>query len=1792
MRKPKKLLASLMLAVLFVGGTSAQVVTFGPAVPATTADFVHTCFGSSDFSVTFSNSSVALSNASVEIKLSPGISYVPGSFSFTTNQTAKLIEGDLSDLNNPEFILGSLSAGEIINLTIGRVGDCSARSLKIAGNTFRDSTYIFEGGVEVGYSNGVAEGSATYDVVYAALSITNVNTNPSPANIGSSAIRSMEITNGSFGSVDTFTWVEQLPAGTLVYDSFFMNPAGSNYPIPSGNVIQSGDSLIISFSAAEIAAIDGSGGTDGDGDSFFEIDEKFILQYIIQPQNCGVANSINSDLSVFWGCSPSVCQTGTNTANLPITTAIPTLKLSHISAGSLDFCDTVTYSARITNNSTETNPAGGSFAKDVIIFMGLRANQTPVATLANMTMWSPEFRNTRIFGNYKIGDSTIVPLTMLGVYNKPVAYIPANHFDSDPDGPGGLDDLDGDGYYDDLAKDEFFEFSFDVNINPKSDTCGLGREDYMIWEHIAADINWSNQCGLLMTPKRQEFNYTNFIRDYNNSTFLDAPTDVVDAQDFEASIKPHMYNTIACNGKSGLTGSDVHWTVRAIMPPGIIVDPDYDATKFTVSGDTIFTTGPYSYSFTDFPLRADCASWNNVNPMPLTLQTVYECKDGGLDCFSQEMHCVNIPIYMHCGSSCSGVQPLTFSSLRTSGSWTDTDQDTLVDMEDSAIEREVVYPYDTVKFTMLGSFVDTMSENLYLRINYSLVDTIDIFEYVSGEVTIKDVDGQYNGGTTSYTIPLGSAPTVNYLGDIDFEMIFDLSSYRTSVDADYKFGQSASGPPSFESDSVMVEAFFTINTKFAAAIRHKVTGFRSEFYIMNSGLEVSCSSWGSNLDYNKVSYNLSATQNYQYGCNVFFQNFYFTHRSNTGDDHPDEYRPPSHFDSMHIQIPDGYDIGEIRFYDNSVLTSSWYSFVNNSLKIYRPDYYNELDKRATYYPNIKVEMIPTCEVVAGRNDYDLTLYYKDFAYQTNTANHNPVITSLTNGFVDYTAPSFNITPIQTNKAIYEDQVSWVVDLCNGNSSSDIDYNWLIMSSSTSNVTVDSVHDISSGTAVTLPFLTRIDGSQYLEIGDLLIGECASFEIFATHNSCNLEELTINHGWGCGGYSLPNEAVACSASTAVFVENKGSQISTTITDLPNTPADPSDPTAGNWGSSSVDMCQAFPSEIRVVNAQSGNLFDVNVSLSVPAGGLGLDYVAGSATIEVEGIDAVNVPRSIGAAAEAALVAASSANQATWSVSLADLDPTNFGSDEPLQGIDNLSQNEFILRWSNQTTCDIASGENYVITVNGTEYCGAAAEGSGEYVQGFPINVNGVVPSYITAMNGSLSPDINFDGCNDLKTFTMDLFISGGITQQTDTVIITLAEGLGYGAGLICNTPGKCPTFVSNLMVGAKEEVRFAYSSGHSGNINFEFDVITADRGSCATNSTIAYRSENVLPGISCGAGSCPLIKAITGSGTDNAALSKPILNVALNALEYTGPVSNPLYEYEIEISNSGIDTENDIIVDFYCLNAAGDDIQGPSLHKDTLQGVLANAGMQTLLGTFSSTCDPSLGVAVIVTPEYDNCYCNALDNLADKSAGLVEIPHAKMSNVPLPIVIASFTVREKDCEIWIDWSTASEEENELFIVEKSIDGRNFEPIASINGAGNSAGLQNYQYVDRGNYMSSNLYYRIKQVDFDGTYAFSDTEKIRRSNCEGKASALQVQPNLVEKGKASVDVLFNNNDGHERASLQVYAYTGQLIYEAKNIELNFDFNKMEIPLQQLSSGSYQVMLHTEKGKPYTSRFVVLD
>jgi hypothetical protein len=114
-----------------------------------------------------------------------------------------------------------------------------------------------------------------------------------------------------------------------------------------------------------------------------------------------------------------------------------------------------------------------------------------------------------------------------------------------------------------------------------------------------------------------------------------------------------------------------------------------------------------------------------------------------------------------------------------------------------------------------------------------------------------------------------------------------------------------------------------------------------------------------------------------------------------------------------------------------------------------------------------------------------------------------------------------------------------------------------------------------------------------------------------------------------------------------------------------------------------------------------------------------------------------------------------------------------------------------------------------------------------------------------------------------------------------------------------------------------------------------------------------------------------------------------------------------------------------------------------------------------------------------------------DRYATVLGGKIQLDYFGVNNssLALPITLVSFNAKLLQDKVQLNWATANEFNNDFFTIEKSKDGKSWEEIGNINGAGTKNQLTNYTF-----YHSSPefgvTYYRLKQTDFDGRYSYSD------------------------------------------------------------------------------------------------------
>ncbi len=187
---------------------------------------------------------------------------------------------------------------------------------------------------------------------------------------------------------------------------------------------------------------------------------------------------------------------------------------------------------------------------------------------------------------------------------------------------------------------------------------------------------------------------------------------------------------------------------------------------------------------------------------------------------------------------------------------------------------------------------------------------------------------------------------------------------------------------------------------------------------------------------------------------------------------------------------------------------------------------------------------------------------------------------------------------------------------------------------------------------------------------------------------------------------------------------------------------------------------------------------------------------------------------------------------------------------------------------------------------------------------------------------------------------------------------------------------------------------------------------------------------------------------------------------------------------------------------------------------------------------------------------------------------------------LPVEFTTFTASVIDEKVVLNWTTATETNNSHFEIERKSGDEDFKVIGKVNGNGTSAIPTNYIYTDE-LITTSNIQYRLKQVDFDGSFSFSNILTLNDGEVLSNFSLSQNYPNPFNPstqikfttGKAGwTDLKVYNSLGQQVATL-----FGENVIAGKNYSCTFNASS-------LPSGIYYYVL-TNSDRRLTKSMVLL-
>ncbi len=193
-------------------------------------------------------------------------------------------------------------------------------------------------------------------------------------------------------------------------------------------------------------------------------------------------------------------------------------------------------------------------------------------------------------------------------------------------------------------------------------------------------------------------------------------------------------------------------------------------------------------------------------------------------------------------------------------------------------------------------------------------------------------------------------------------------------------------------------------------------------------------------------------------------------------------------------------------------------------------------------------------------------------------------------------------------------------------------------------------------------------------------------------------------------------------------------------------------------------------------------------------------------------------------------------------------------------------------------------------------------------------------------------------------------------------------------------------------------------------------------------------------------------------------------------------------------------------------------------------------------TFTAT---STSHALRISPKFKTSFGMLFDNFSISRVST------------LPVTLVRFDAWPAGDVVELEWATATEQNNAQFIVQRSADTEQWEAVAEVAGAGSSQSMLTYGAVDR-NPVQGVSYYRLKQVDLDGTVDLSEARPVLFSQ---HTTALIAWPNPATD---RVHVRLDAPDGEA----EVHSIMGQAIH-VRSVR---NGNVMEFDIAALPKGAY--------------------
>jgi hypothetical protein len=193
--------------------------------------------------------------------------------------------------------------------------------------------------------------------------------------------------------------------------------------------------------------------------------------------------------------------------------------------------------------------------------------------------------------------------------------------------------------------------------------------------------------------------------------------------------------------------------------------------------------------------------------------------------------------------------------------------------------------------------------------------------------------------------------------------------------------------------------------------------------------------------------------------------------------------------------------------------------------------------------------------------------------------------------------------------------------------------------------------------------------------------------------------------------------------------------------------------------------------------------------------------------------------------------------------------------------------------------------------------------------------------------------------------------------------------------------------------------------------------------------------------------------------------------------------------------------------------------------------------------------------------------NGIQFYVARDAGTI-MEYTYTGSMTLPLTLISFNGALEGNNTSLQWETTNEVNTLYFDIERSTDAINFTKVSTVNARGENNGASNYIFKDEGaaNQPANILYYRLKMVDNDQRFKYSNIVAISLGGISGK---IMLTPNPT----SSLTVLSIKVSGNSAAKWNIVDNSGRVVMQS-NIQLKAGVNTATLDISKLAAGIYFV------------------